>query len=134
MHRHLVLWLSSLGLTILWSCTAAAAEFVDVSELPTDGYSIENPGSMRISGDGTTLVGQRLQPDGFSVETFRWSEANGEMGLGFFDSVMHISPSDVSTDGAYIVGSNGQPIAFRWSEAEGMIGMGSVLDVADGHS
>ena len=112
MHRHLISWLCLLCLTIFLCSMAPGAEIIDVSDLLTDGYDLLDIDA--ISGDGSTLVGLREIIETWSEEAFRWSEDEGELGLGFMDDRDSWSfPMAVSADGSIIVGYGGISEAFR---------------------
>jgi probable HAF family extracellular repeat protein len=77
-----------------------------------------------ISGDGTTVVGQRA-----NTEAFRWSGLGTFQNLGFLGSHQQSAAHGVSGDGSIVVGraystqsSFGQ--AWRWTQSGGMQGLG----------
>ncbi len=114
---------------------AAAFRILDTAPLaPAGSYS----SAAGISADGTVVVGYA------AAQAYRWNEAGGMVGLGFFQSgpdedYAYFQSSDrfsfaagVSPDGRVVVGSSGYnngwdsllEEAVRWTEAEGMAGLG----------
>jgi probable HAF family extracellular repeat protein len=79
---------------------------------------------IRISGDGTTVVGEAANAPAF------WTEATGVVPLGDLPGGAETgSAFGVSVDGAAIVGSAGSASgveAFRWTADEGMVGLGDL--------
>ena len=116
-------------------CHALAEEpyFVGLGQLSGGAGSI----AMAVSADGMTVVGRAENADG-DWEAFRWTAAEGMVGLGFLpnSSPYPISmANDVSDDGTVIVGtsSNGSWLAdveaFRWTQQSGtMDGLGYVYE------
>jgi probable HAF family extracellular repeat protein len=101
-----------------------------------------------VSADGSVVVGTSggtgLLDDEefFTGEAFRWTNAEGIVGLGFLDPAAAVSwASGVSGDGAVVVGRSqiiqpscvGCSEAFRWTSTEGLVGLGS-LDPSVRHS
>ena len=86
---------------------AQEASFMGLGDLPGgDFYSV----AFGVSDDGTTVVGWSRGPDPgipfrTSYEAFRWTEAEGMVGLGDLDTTFVFSrANDVSADGSVIVG------------------------------
>lgn len=94
-------------------------------EPPTQGSQIHN-GATAISTDGSVIVG-------FSGSlAVRWTETEGEFGLGSVEGIGSGTPLAVSGDGSAIVGAafdfiNHEVFAFIWDEAGGMSDLKSVL-------
>jgi probable HAF family extracellular repeat protein len=91
----------------------------------TDGSSY----SFAISPDGSVVVGYASSPTG--VESFRWTQATGMVGLGhlFGNQNSHDVARGLSADGSVIVGQSGDDTtieAFRWTAATGMVGLGDL--------
>jgi uncharacterized membrane protein len=112
--------------------TASAVSFTRLDDLP--GGSI----ATSISADGNVVVGiARIGPGSHDHEAFRWTRADGMVGLrdvpgGEFSS----EAWDVSSDGSVVVGrsiSESGIVAFRWTETDGMVSIGTLPDtfVAD---
>jgi probable HAF family extracellular repeat protein len=86
-----------------------------------------------VSADGSIIVG-RVRVGSSYGEAFRWTEADGMVGLGLLpggDQVL--SPFSaafgVSSDGSVVVGRSSSADghqAFRWTEADGMAGLGDL--------
>jgi uncharacterized membrane protein len=85
--------------------------------------------AMNISADGSTIIGSSRYgwwPE--SIEGFRWTEAEGMVGLGWIPDPPGLprmsQASGISADGSIIVGLSGSPfrpsVAFRWTAEEGM--------------
>lgn len=74
-----------------------------------------------VSADGSTVVGIRLTDTGEIGEAFRWSAADGMLGLGGFPSHSY----GVSADGSVVVGDTGSQ-GFRWTSATGMVLLGAL--------
>jgi len=84
--------------------------------------------ALRISPDGSTVVGSYFTPAG--PEPFRWTAATGMQFLGNISGTPTWGIAfDTSSDGSVIVGvtggSSGQE-AFRWTEPTGMVALGSI--------
>jgi probable HAF family extracellular repeat protein len=77
-----------------------------------------------ISADGRVAVGRSLPNYGY--EAYRWTEAEGMIGMGFLPGRTKSVSLDVSADGSVIVGgSYSTPNrAFRWTQATGMVSLG----------
>lgn len=77
-----------------------------------------------VSANGATVVGEASYG-----EAFRWTKTGGLEFLGFLPAGGTTSASDVSADGAVVVGygvyTDGQE-AFRWTESTGLIPLGSL--------
>lgn len=89
---------------------AQDATFTVLGQLP-DGAQC-NP--LGLSDDGSVVVGYGANAQG-NYEAFRWSSAEGLVGLGFYDSEALIplsSASDVTADGATVVGSSSYGFGF----------------------
>jgi uncharacterized membrane protein len=115
------LWVWAGGTTV-WA--ANAPQFVPLGFLGPTSQSI----AFGVSGDGTTAVGESVGSQG--IEAFRWTEADGLVGLGFFPHQPDTSSQAHATnvDGTIIVGVAGRPDAlleegapFGWTEATGML-------------
>ena len=86
-----------------------------------------------ISSDGSIVVGYDLSDngvDGLRYEAFRWTEAEGMVGLGDLAGGSFLSNAyGVNSNGTVIVGmsdsTNGNE-AFRWTQAGGMVGLGDL--------
>lgn len=80
----------------------------------------------RISGDGSTLVGDAVTVDG--TEVFAWNAADGVTYLGDLPGLAVSSAvADVSHDGTLVAGTGSSATgseAFAWTRAGGLIGSG----------
>lgn len=122
------LWAAALGtaMLLLTGAPAQAASFQGLGDLPGGSFSST---AVDISADGSVVVGRGLSTNGF--EAFRWTAAEGLVGLGHLPggSFISSSASGVSADGSVIVGqsssANGTQ-AFRWTAAEGLVGLGDL--------
>jgi probable HAF family extracellular repeat protein len=89
-----------------------------------DFYSI----AIKASWDGSVIVGHSLSGNG--TEAFRWTQAEGMMGLGDLPGGEFNSKAyDVSADGSVIVGysrSTDGLEAFRWTLTGGIQGLGDL--------
>ena len=97
------------------------------------------PGQLRsqawaVSADGSTVVGNS---SGRGQEAFRWTAADGMVGLGYLPGGSENGNSfaeGVSADGSVVVGystysaNNQAPEAFRWTSGGGMVGLGFLHD------
>jgi probable HAF family extracellular repeat protein len=92
-----------------------------------------------VSGDGSTVVGQRsyavIAPPCciWLYEAFRWRPGIGFLDLGFLPGDQSSFGSATSGDGAVVVGRGSQ--GYRWTETGGMVGVGlnsAVAVSADG--
>lgn len=104
-------------LLILTQGNSTRADFVVVGPRPS-----------AVSGDGRVVVGQ-LGPGGPGSEAFRWTEAEGVIGIGYLDGLVFgaAHASGVSADGSVIVGGSSSALgfeAFRWTQATGHVGLG----------
>jgi probable HAF family extracellular repeat protein len=83
---------------------------------------------MAVSGDGTVVVGTDVRSG--SGEAFRWTAAEGRVGLGDLPGGSSFSQGlGVSEDGSVVVGSSGVSggtEAFRWTAAGGMQSLGAL--------
>jgi len=79
-----------------------------------------------ISADGSVAVGRSIASHGVPYEAYRWTEAEGMIGMGFLPGTTKSISLDVSADGSVIVGGsyNGPNRAFRWTQASGMVSLG----------
>jgi uncharacterized membrane protein len=71
-----------------------------------------------VSGDGSTVVGQRSGPEGSGPEAFLWNATGGMQGLGFAGLAW-----GVSADGSSVVGGS-EGGAFLWNATSGMQSLG----------
>jgi len=98
-----------------------------------------------VSGDGQVVVGWSSSAaaaggDASQGEAFRWTQAEGMVGLGFLPGRADSTASALCTDGTVIVGASatGETAghgncyeAFRWSRLQGMTGLGSLEGYVD---
>jgi probable HAF family extracellular repeat protein len=84
-----------------------------------------------LSGDGSTIVGlSYLSVPGENStdwQAFRWTQADGMIGLGWLPGYTMSQATAASTDGSVIVGMCGpfqSETAFRWTEDQGMMSLG----------
>jgi uncharacterized membrane protein len=76
---------------------------------------------MGVSPDGGTATGGCVSPDGY--QPFRWTSADGTVGLGMVGSNYECSAESATTDGSVIVGygvRNTLAKPFRWTVPGGM--------------
>jgi probable HAF family extracellular repeat protein len=100
-----------------------------VQGLGTLGGDDSTSYSFAISPDGSVVVGYASSPLG--IESFRWSQATGMVGLGNLlpNRNSHDVARGLSADGSVIVGQSGDDTtleAFRWTAATGMVGLGDL--------
>ena len=81
-----------------------------------------------VSADGSVVVGWNSGRT--TTEAFRWTQAEGMVGLGALDVIGFFSVANgISANGQVIVGQsqgpNG-PEAFRWTQPAGMLGIGDL--------
>jgi probable HAF family extracellular repeat protein len=101
------------------------ATFTPLGDLP--GGSFESYAS-GVSADGSVVVGESRSASGF--EAFRWTRADGMIGLGDLPGGIYESEAnDISADGSVIVGfsssASGEE-AFRWTSNGGMVRLGDL--------
>lgn len=87
------------------------------------GYTAS--GATSVSADGSVVVGTASTAG--AVEAFRWTAAEGMIGLGDLPGGNHRSLGNrVSADGSTVVGEGdtGQYHAYRWTAEEGMVDLG----------
>jgi probable HAF family extracellular repeat protein len=80
-----------------------------------------------LSADGSVVVGE--SESGSGTEAFRWTQAEGMVGLGGGGGSIAYG---VSADGSVIVGTcrstkTSDDEAFRWTQAEGIVGLGFLV-------
>lgn len=81
-----------------------------------------------VSADGRVIVGDSEDAEG-TLETFRWTESEGMVGLGHFVDKRtvpcHSVAYEVSADGSVIIGQGTGPArshqAFRWTPKDGLV-------------
>jgi hypothetical protein len=81
-----------------------------------------------ISDDGTIIVGSSSSDLG--LELYRWTAAEGMVGLGIQPGMTSSSGLGISGDGTTIVGgsqSGGGGGAFYWTDAPGFVGIGTLV-------
>ena len=84
-----------------------------------------------VSGDGSVVVGDSvsdLNPSFGLEEAFRWTEADGMIGLGTLTGEGSSKAHAISANGLVIVGigrDSNEP--FRWTEGSGMVGLGHLF-------
>ena len=105
----------------------AQPRFVPLGDLPGGGFS---SGASGVSADGSIVVGQGYSSvdNGSGPEAFRWTAADGMVGLGHLSGGgfrRGIEATAVSANGSAIVGYTGIE-AFRWRSAGGMVGLGNL--------
>ncbi|MBN1507063.1 MAG: hypothetical protein JW955_09470 [Sedimentisphaerales bacterium] len=106
-----------------------ATEIVDIGNLHGSHYLGSE--ARAASYDGSTVVGYSGIPTTNKYEAFRWTAAEGMVGLGDFDGGDFWSMAeDVSADGSIIVGygrTGSGDQAFIWDAANGMRSLQAVL-------
>lgn len=109
---------------VSWSGTDHAT----VTDLGGGGFTAYSR-ALGASNDGGVIVGYGMNA-GNAAEAFRWTSAGGMAGLGFLSGKTGSEATDVSGDGAVVVGNSytfGAPtdvLAFRWTSAGGMQSLG----------
>ncbi len=125
-------------LIALISLSAGAAEFIPLGDLT--GGSVYSR-AFDVSANGTVVVG--ISDSDTGTEAFRWTAAEGMVGMGDLDSEAGLSSlsysNGVSADGAVIVGfgtnsGHNDREAFRWTINSGMSGLGSLPGGANSSS
>jgi uncharacterized membrane protein len=100
-----------IGAAALLDVSVAGAEirFQGLGHLPGATYTYS--AALAVSADGSTVVGESRAPGGvWECEAFRWTAAEGMVGLGFLTaSGIHSTASDVSADGSVVVGTSFSP-------------------------
>jgi probable HAF family extracellular repeat protein len=109
-----------------------SAQFIPLGSLQPDGTGPVI--AYGISADGHVVVGQSNSPSG--LQAFRWSDANGIVGLGAFanpQSFLSSGARACSADGSVVVGSSVRPSSmnedgspFRWTAATGLVFLGDL--------
>ena len=82
--------------------------------------------AVAISDDGQTVVGQSSSGN---LEAYRWTRADGMVGLGYLDETHFSNALGVSADGSVVVGSSSSSPgfqAFLWTANSGMVGLGDI--------
>jgi probable HAF family extracellular repeat protein len=109
--------------SLLFAQTAPAPPSFQL--VPTLGSDPKNA-PLGISGDGSTVVGQSY--NGSVSQAFRWTSANGTVGLGFVPGFTNYSyATAVNSDGTVIVGGSEnttQAQSFYWTPSGGIVGLG----------
>ena len=102
---------------------------VGLGDLPGGEYSST---AYAVSADGQVVIGSSIvgidpygQP---KYEVFRWTEADGMVGLGFY--LGPENPHDVSADGSVIVGELWGNRPFVWDEVHGPRELETILTEA----
>jgi len=110
----------------------AATGMVSIGQLPGGNWG----SASGVSADGSVIVGDSAFSDypagdiGW-VEAFRWTEAEGVVGLGFLPGDTYSAAYATSADGSIVVGQ-GTSAAFVWDAAHGMRSLRNVLASAYG--
>jgi probable HAF family extracellular repeat protein len=119
----LVLGFGVVACTCTTTIVVQAASFTGLGSLSGGSFYSFAGG---VSADGSTVVGGSQGANG--VESFRWTQSSGMVGLGNFTGATYGEASSVSADGSTIVGYNifGENgfDAFRWTQAEGLVNIG----------
>jgi len=108
---------------IIFSGSVQAAYFQGLGHLPGGHYS----DATEISDDGLIVVGRGDSDSAEFGEAFRWTQAEGMVGLGCLPDKESCIAYGVSNDGQTIVGAAEGPNwsqAFLWNESSGMVGLG----------
>jgi len=115
-----------------WSWTESSG-FVGLGDLPGGDFRSNAWG---VSADGSVVVGDSisdLNPSFGLEEAFRWTEAEGMIGLGTLTGEGTSKAFAISANGLVIVGrsTDGRAVGgcctsepFRWTEGSGMVGLG----------
>jgi probable HAF family extracellular repeat protein len=80
------------------------------------------------SSDGSVIVGQARNKSG-QDEAFRWTEAEGMIGLGFLENQTTSEAVDVSADGSVVAGNSPTLVApqgFVWSGGDALQPLGDL--------
>ena len=99
---------------------------INLGDLDTSGFADNKFGRAHgVSANGSIVVGETGSPT--NRQAFRWTALGGMLGLGKLPGDSLSRASDVSGDGAVVVGSSvleGAPLndhGFRWTAATGLI-------------
>lgn len=88
-------------------------------------------GTMGVSGDGSTLVGQAYRDGTSDHEAFFWTQEMGMVGLGDLPGgEFNSRASGVSANGSVVVGYATSALgveAYRWTQETGMVLLGDLL-------
>ncbi|MCA9290937.1 MAG: hypothetical protein KDA25_07400 [Phycisphaerales bacterium] len=108
-----------------WSPITGLTELGDVS----DPGGINYVASM--ADDGWTIVGDSLHSTTNTFESYRWTAAEGLVGLGTLPggTIDESITGDCSSDGSIIVGASTSALgfeAYRWESTTGMVGLGDL--------
>ena len=105
------------------SWNAVAATFRSLGDLPGGAFQSEANG---VSADGSVVVGSGSSSSGW--EAFRWTSAQGMVGLGLPNEGAGTTASDVSADGTVVVGTahyyggwDSWSRPFRWTAGTGIV-------------
>lgn len=124
--HHLII-AAILGCRIAQSAGAPPqATITPLGYLPNVGIYTQSHG-YGVSADGSTVVGWSYGLN--AQEAFRWTRADGMVGLGSLPGSWNSSAYGVSADGSTVVGisaSGSGSQAFRWTRATGMVGLGNL--------
>lgn len=128
------------GLIVAGTSHDDALRFQAVRWSEPDGFTLlgflydgsVETGANAISGDGATIVGSDIRDEPKTLfEAFRWTEADGLVGLGVPPDCMESGALDVSFDGSVVIGAaltNAEEhVAFVWDQAHGMRRLEQVL-------
>jgi probable HAF family extracellular repeat protein len=114
----------------LGSRALGAPLFLPLGDLPGAGFQSEAFG---VSGDGSVVVGRSLSEVGgqTGVQAFRWTSADGMVGLGDLSPATPLASDavGVSGDGSVVVGRAFGPCCYRpyrWTASGGMVDLGTL--------
>jgi probable HAF family extracellular repeat protein len=111
----------------------AAATFTPIGIFPGGRFPVAQTNA--VSADGNVVVGGGWSTIG--AQPFRWTEADGMVGLGELPGGLNETglaangffAKTVSSDGSVVVGSGGSSNgheAYRWTQATGMVALGDL--------
>src|SRR5262245_4919102 len=103
MRAHAFIWFV-LVLLLTAGAEPAFGQFIPLGDLP-GGIFDSDPNA--VSGNGMVVVGasSSVASGPTSVEAFRWTQATGMVGLGFFPGAKSSRAAGVSADGSILVGT-----------------------------
>ena len=105
------------------SRNAATPTFRPLGDLPGGAFLSE---ANSVSADGLVVVGRSASSTS-GEEAFRWTSAEGLVGLGLPNEALTSTASDVSADGTVVVGTAyhggwfGVYVHFRWTAGTGIV-------------
>lgn len=110
--------------TLSTASAGVVPSFQSLGDLPGGVYFSSG---FALSADGSVAVGvsSSTASDPGHTEAFRWSAADGIVGLGMLPGQPYSTAHETSANGAVVVGNSG-PTAFRWTAGTGLVSLGDL--------